>query len=1601
MKNFPKKSWIIAAFLLAAGIAGALLVHAQEPGTTVTLPSSPADLPLLESYSDAQLEQVLNDLAALPLIWPTNLPDDGMGGTYFSLAHPDWPPLPATFGTPVWNLTPHSDSTMSADSSASADSAASTGSDFYLLDDIDYPPIPDAGTNDGGGYFPAFSGGTPINTNLLWLQITNISGGTVFANLYNATDQIYAIWSTTNLALPFADWQVETEVRPTNANCMPFTVQMENRQDLFMLAEDWTAEIQPANQTIMEGSNVTFSVTGGGVGSLSYQWYWDGTALSDEGGVSGSESATLTLSGVMSDQGGNYYVVVSGSFGSITSIIATLIVTPSQNYDTPPLYIMPPYGDWNVTDISDPGQPVAIGELQEPFTEPSYVPGVSSAVPPLNTPWHTNTTVMFTEAYGTASVGGNGYGTVFKIDPDGPWQGNQPNELALSGNTLYGTTAGLGGTSFQGDGAIFSINTSGSGFTNIYSFNLPSGTQPEAGLVLSGSMSYGTTESGGNGFGTVFSFNTTNGDYTTLYSFTGPDNGDGANPLAKLVLYGNTLYGTTSSGGIHNKGTVFEINADGSGGYQILHNFAGQGEGDGESPEAALILSGGVLYGTTESGGAYGLGTVFSFNTNDNVFTVLHSFKGNESDGSDPDGGLVISGSTLYGTTAGGGANDYGTVFSITSSGIFSVIHSFDSSNTNDGATPYAGLVLSGNTLYGTTAYGGNNDFGTVFSINTSGNGYTNLYSFQDGADGAYPATALVLSNNTLFGTTPGDSSLVGDPNCGTIFSINTDGSDFTVLSTFSTFAAIHTFSGWDGAYPCSQLAMSGSAFYGIPTTVYGTTSGGGTNGYGTVFKVNTDGAGFTDLYEFTGGNDGKYPQTGLLIDGNTLYGTTTNSIFKINTDGSDFTCLTNINGASQLILWLSGNKLFGTTSSGGDDHYGSVFSINTDGSGFTNLHSFTGGTGGEFPKSGLELYGVGGFIANGQAAGTLYGTTYSGGASNYGMVFSINTDGSDFTDVHDFGGTSDGAYPAGGLLITNNNIGGNSGTYLFGTTSSGGTNDAGTVFGMAVGGGPNTPVRTLYSFGGAPGAGTRPEGKLALLGQVLCGTTSGGGAYTNGMAFTINANGSDFADIYDFSGGGDGGAPLAGLTLPVADNLMSIWSVDTTINVSAEDVTNLIYSIAMDNYDALFVNGALVNWTNYQGQALWAPYLPMPNLHQGENDIRLVIGGDDDGNSPGRGDYFTMAVKSIAGGLAFTNNVFGTTYSGGSSRNGTIYEITPEGYETNLYSFSGQPDGANPIGNLVLSGNILYGVTQNGGSNNNWGAIFSFSIGSTNDTILYRFGATPNDGYYPMAGLLLIGNTLYGTTSGGGANGNGIIFKINTDGSGYTDLHSFDDADNNDGANPQAPLLLIGTNLYGTTYSGGGDGEGTIFSICTNGSGYTELYSFTGGQPDGANPQAGLLLFSNTLYGTTYSGGSNYDGTIFSFTIGSTQDAILYSFTNTPDGANPAAGLTLSGNTLYGTTYNGGAYGDVSPGGTVFSIGVNGNGYTILQSFDSFDGENPWADLIIQGNSLYGTTYQGGAYNNNGMVFSISTNGTDFNDIYDFMGNQDGARPEGGLCSP
>jgi uncharacterized repeat protein (TIGR03803 family) len=229
--------------------------------------------------------------------------------------------------------------------------------------------------------------------------------------------------------------------------------------------------------------------------------------------------------------------------------------------------------------------------------------------------------------------------------------------LTLSGDTLYGTTAG---SSYYGSGNVFKLNTNGSDYTVLKSFDGGSeGGSPQAEVVLSGTTLHGTAAAGGSvGCGTLYKLNTSGSNFTVLKDF---DGSEGYAPWAGLVLAGDTLYGTTAAGGSLGYGTVFKVNTNGSG-HTVLKEFDGYTEGG--SPQSTLALSGATLYGTTYSGGSYNLGTVFKLNTDGSGFAVLREFTGPE--GGHPGGQLVLADSRLYGTTAEGGTLNAGVVFSVT-----------------------------------------------------------------------------------------------------------------------------------------------------------------------------------------------------------------------------------------------------------------------------------------------------------------------------------------------------------------------------------------------------------------------------------------------------------------------------------------------------------------------------------------------------------------------------------------------------------------------------------------------------------------------------------------------------------------------------------------------------------------------------------------------------------------------------------------------------------------------------------------------------------------------------------------------------------------------
>ena len=327
--------------------------------------------------------------------------------------------------------------------------------------------------------------------------------------------------------------------------------------------------------------------------------------------------------------------------------------------------------------------------------------------------------------YGTTIEGGkNNDGTVFAITTAGvesvvhTFTGQPDGALPVAplvdgGGTLYGTTqsGGLANVNSPvGNGTVFSIDLNRNEKV-VYSFTGGAdGGSPAAGLIAVGGLFYGTTSSGGaGGNGTVFRVDSS-GVERVLHGFAGGS--DGADPVAPLLGYGGSRYGTTVSGGTAGKGTIFKLSSAGV--ESIVDSFAG-GTADGAAPASGLVELNGIFYGTTTEGGAHNKGTVFSLDPSIGVETVLHSFSGFPSDGADPAGGLIAVNGVLYGTTRSGGGSNDGTVFSLTTSGTETILHSFRGGN--DGSQPDAGLVNDDGTFYGTTAEGGAAGYGTVFKI--------------------------------------------------------------------------------------------------------------------------------------------------------------------------------------------------------------------------------------------------------------------------------------------------------------------------------------------------------------------------------------------------------------------------------------------------------------------------------------------------------------------------------------------------------------------------------------------------------------------------------------------------------------------------------------------------------------------------------------------------------------------------------------------------------------------------------------------------------------------------------------------------------------------
>jgi len=357
-------------------------------------------------------------------------------------------------------------------------------------------------------------------------------------------------------------------------------------------------------------------------------------------------------------------------------------------------------------------------------------------------------------------------------------------------------------------------------------------------------------------------------------------------------------------------------------------------------------------------------------------------------------------------------------------------------------------------------------------------------------------------------------------------------------------------------------------------------------------------------------------------------------------------------------------------------------------------------------------------------------------------------------------------------------------------------------------------------------------------------------------------------------------------------------------------------------------------------------------------------------------------------GGDALVTNsvIYGVSRSGGSNDDGTVYSlgIDGNGYQI-LHTFGSLPtDGVTPNG-LQLLGSTLYGFTEDGGTSNN-GTVYSIGASGNAYQILYDFGTTPGDGSNPD-GLQLEGSVLYGTTSLGFGITNGTLFKFDTAGGGYHLLHTFGSI-TNDGFSTGA-FRVSGSTIFGVTLFGGDDGlpgsfpvnrgDGTLYSIGTDGSNYRILHNFGSVPDDGALPIS-FEMSGSTIYAVTFEGGSFSNGTLYSIGTDGNNYQILHHFGSvTNDGIRPVLILPISGTTFYGSCASGG----VNNAGTVFKFDTSGNTYQTIYSFTDTMTIDPGLIGII-GSTLYGATDFGGS-SSNGSLFSIGTDGSNYQILHSF----------------
>ncbi len=750
---------------------------------------------------------------------------------------------------------------------------------------------------------------------------------------------------------------------------------------------------------------------------------------------------------------------------------------------------------------------------------------------------------------------------------------------------------------------------------------------------------------------------------TRLRSF-GIPSASVSQPEGRLTASTNGfLYGTSPFGGSNGVGCVFKVARDGSG-LAIIRHFAG-GAGDGRAPYGGVVEGkDGFLYGTTYSGGGFGFGTIYRMANDGTSFTILRHFGQTFADGKYPLGRLFEGGDGfLYGTASEGGTNDYGMVFRIQrGSSVYHHMYSFSATG-DDGQLPAAGVVqFSGElgAIYGTTPYGGTNGFGgVVFRIATNG-----AYSVLRHFDAVTPGPTALFGGVTVAtdGVLYGLSRFGGTNATGSIFKINRDGSGFGVLRSFDAFN--------DGTQPL------GSLLDGSDGLLYGSTSEGGTNQGGVLFRINRNGSGYQMLRQ--GGSqpmDARAPYAGFTEVTGTLFtvsssgtdGASGGTLLKINRDGTGYQILGvfGVNGGDgqapvQPLNSGPGGWLYGVTPIGGQFGGGSVFRFDTNGGNYSILRSFGPATNNGHVPAGSPVDGGDGF---------LYGTLGEGGGSGRGLVYKMQTNGAGFTVVRVFTtASSDGNKPAGPLFLGSDGA-------LFGTTVAGGQFQTGTVYRVTRDG---SEFSILHAFEASGADGVNPEtGVVEASDGLLYGMTRGGGPSDGGTIYRVDKFGipTSYQVLRQFGSNPTGGTKPKGRLIEAADGYLY-----GTASAGGSSGNGTVFRMLKDGSGY----SVLKHFTTETTEG-WQP------------NGRLTEGPD---------------------GL-----LYGVATSGGTSNSGGIFRIGKDGSSYALFASFGQQagDGSVAAPGLALVAGTMFGVTSDGGAS---GIGTAFQV--TAPPALPAFGSQP-----------------------------------------------------------------------------------------------------------------------------------------------------------------------------------------------------------------------------------------------------------------------------------